>query len=364
MKKHTKLLIVCGSLLLLAGIIWRAMSAGDGGRRVAGGAPSSSTSDMQPSGAAGDASGASAGGADARDASSAARTAEEGDAGGANVVVRAKWGSARGELGRERPQEGNAEGPMSFAAGPDGSIVVLDQINRRVVRYDAKGRVTSVSDAPATTQDVAIGRDGSTALLDRLGTKSITLTDPSGKKVGELSLERAAKVGDPGLVTGTFIDGKNVYVEKEHGALVLVGTTDGRPADETTQLAGRPSRDGTLLLHASMAKGRIVLNVIDRKTSSLRFARSIPFASPLRAIVLLDSDVRGTIYLGASAGPPNEAQVVCADPSDGRVIGRLTVPTSAVPEESFRDFSIADDGTIVYAVRTEEGVTYSTARCP
>lgn len=207
-------------------------------------------------------------------------------------------------------------------------------------------------------------RDGSTALLDRLVGKSITVTDPSGKKTGELSLERVSKAGDPGLLTGVFVDGKDVYVEKEHGALVLIGTTDGKPADEATQLAGRPSRDGSLLLHAAMAQGRVVLNAIDRKTSTLRFARAIPFARPLRAIVLLDSDLRGTIYVGASAGAPNEAQIVCTNSSDGAVIGRLTVPTSAVPEESFRDFSVADDGTIFYAVRTDQGVTYSSARCP
>jgi hypothetical protein len=301
-------------------------------------------------------------GVDAIDA--AARAADAaGDATGANVVVRAKWGNARGDLGRERLQEGNAEGPMSFVAGPNGSLLVLDQVNRRVVRYDASGRVTSVSDAPATAQDIAIGRDGSGALLDRLGTKSITLVDPSGKKVGELSLERS-KAGEPGLVSGVFVDGKDVYVEKEHGALVQIGTIDGRPADEPKQLAGRPSRDGTLLLHAVMSQGRVVLNAIDRKTSTSRFARAIPFAAPLRAIVLLDSDLRGTIYVGASAGAPNEAQIVCADPSDGRVLGRLTLPTSAVPEETFRDFSVADDGTIFYAVRTEDGVTYSSAHCP
>jgi hypothetical protein len=357
-KTRTKLAIAIGSLLLLAGIIRLTRNKVDDERGVAESSPSSTPSDMQTRDAA---PSGSAGGADSIDA--AARAIDPRDAADANVVVRAKWGNGRGDLGHERLQEGNAEGPMSFAPGANGSLVVLDQVNRRVVRYDASGRVTNVADAPATAQDLAMARDGSAALLDRLGQKSITLLDPSGKKVGELSLERS-KAGDPGLVTGVFVDGKDVYVEKEHGALVQIGTVDGRPADDPVQLAGRPSRDGSLLLHASMAQGRVALNAIDRKTSTLRFARQIPFAQPLRAIVLLDTDLRGTIYLGASAGAPNETQIICADPSDGRVIGRLTVPTSAVPEESFRDFSVSDDGTLVYALRTEEGVTYSSARCP
>ncbi|GAF98532.1 unnamed protein product, partial [marine sediment metagenome] len=42
-----------------------------------------------------------------------------------NALVVARWGSARDELGRERPQEGNPEGPMSLVlAGKD--LLVLD----------------------------------------------------------------------------------------------------------------------------------------------------------------------------------------------------------------------------------------------
>jgi hypothetical protein len=182
-KTRTKLAIACGSLLLLAGIIRRAWTGDGDAGGVAGGPPSSSTSDMRATGPEASGRTASADGIDAAVRSSDPRDAR--DARDANVVVRAKWGNARGDLGRERLQEGNAEGPMSFAAGPNGSLVVLDQVNRRVVRYDANGRVTNESDAPATAQDVAIGRDGSAALLDRLGTKSITLVDPSGRKIGE-----------------------------------------------------------------------------------------------------------------------------------------------------------------------------------
>lgn len=280
---------------------------------------------------------------------------------GAPALLATGWGSGRGELGRERPQEGNAEGPMSLALA-NGELFVLDQVNGRVTRYDDRGRVVGESQASPTTQDIAVSRDGKAALLDRLSNKSIALLDRSGRKNGELPL-RESEVGETGLLTGVFVDGDDVYVEKEHGALVRVGRIDGQPA-EPGELAGRPSRDGKLLLNAQIAGGAVALNAIDRASGTVRFARAIPFPRPLRALVLLDSDARGTIYLGASAGPEHTAQIVCLASADGAVVGRVVVPVSEGPEETMRDFAVSDDGTIVWALRSEHGVEYRVARCP
>lgn len=283
---------------------------------------------------------------------------------GPSVLLVARWGSARGELGRERPQEGNPEGPMSLVlAGKD--LVVLDQVNGRLARYDAKGRLLSTSDAPTTAQDVAIGKDGTVAMIDRLVGKAVTLVDANGRKIGELPL--GPKVGEPGLVTAVVVDGKKVYVEREHGALVLIGGTDGTPATDEEQLTGRPSKDGNLLLTAglaSKAQGRAYLNAVDRKSGALKFARSILFPRPAQAIVLLDSDAKGVLYLGVASGDPGDAHIACLDPGDGHVLGRIVLPLSHTPEESFRDFTVGDDGTIAFAVRTDEGVQYRTAACP
>jgi sugar lactone lactonase YvrE len=283
---------------------------------------------------------------------------------GANTLVVARWGSARGELGHERPQEGNPEGPMSLVlAGRD--LLVLDQVNGRLARFDRDGRLLATSDAPTTAQDLAVAKDGTVAMVDRLVGKAITLVDPSGKKIGELPL--TSRVPEPGLVTAVVIDGKDVYVEKEHGALVLIGTTDGKPADDSVQLSGRPSKDGSLLLTAGLSskpQGRAYLNAFDRKTQSLRFARAVLFPKPTQGILLLDSDAKGTLYLGVAAGDPGDAHIACLDPSDGRVIGRVMLPLSHTPEEAFRDFTVGDDGTIAFAVRTDDGVQYRTARCP
>lgn len=281
----------------------------------------------------------------------------------ASVILAARWGSGRGELGRSRPKEGNPEGPMSFAHADD-ELFVLDQVNGRVARYDANGRVRGTFEVTTTTQDLTVARDGTLALLDRLVDKAVHLVDKNGRPIGQLPLS-SDRVGAPGLVTGVFVDGKDVYVEKEHGVLTRIGSTDGSAADQR-ELGGRPSKDGTLLLMAVLSplEARVNVNAFDRKLGSLRFARAVTFPRPTRQIMLLDTDMRGTIYLGVLGGSPELVHIACLDPSDGRALGRLAVPTSEVPEESFRDFAVGDDGTIVLSLRTEDGIEYRSAHCP
>ncbi|AKV04050.1 hypothetical protein AKJ09_10713 [Labilithrix luteola] len=280
-------------------------------------------------------------------------------------TLRARWGSGSGELGHERPAEGNPEGPMSFARAGD-ELVVLDQVNRQLVRFDGSGRVVATTNVSRTTQDLALAKDGSAVLLDRLGGQNVTVIDARGRTIGELPL--GSRAGEPGLVTGVFVDDRTIYVEKEHGSLVPIGTLDARAVDPNApSLAGRPSKDGALLLMAGLSspiEGRAFVNATDRKTGALRFARTIQFPRPAQSIALLDSDGRGTIYLGIAYDSPPTTSVACLAPGDGHVIGRVTLPASAAPEESLRDLAVGDDGTIVYAVRTDDGVEYRSATCP
>jgi hypothetical protein len=276
------------------------------------------------------------------------------------TLASARWGTGRGELGRDRPAEGNPEGPMSFAFS-GSKMLVVDQVNGRLVLYD-KGKAVGTQTIRETVQDVAVAKDGTVALLDRLGDKNVTLTDSRGAIVGTLPLPG----NDTGLLTGVFVDGDTVYVEQEHGGLVGVGTTDGQPLASPATLGGRPTKDGALLVNGTLngPAGQLMINAIDRATGTSRYARVIQMPSPSHVIVLLDSDDQGVVYAGVAAGQPETANIACLDPGDGHVIGRVVVPMSSMPEESFRDFVVEGDGTIVYALRTEEGVSYDTARCP
>ena len=51
---------------------------------------------------------------------------------------------------------------------PDGSVLVVDQVNRRIQRFSRGVMVSSLGLPSATTQDVAVSRDGTVVSLDRL----------------------------------------------------------------------------------------------------------------------------------------------------------------------------------------------------
>ncbi len=284
----------------------------------------------------------------------------------------AAWGAGLGQLGRSRPEEGNPEAPMSFAVGRGGVALVLDQVNGRMVRYGADG---TVLDALPTTQqvpqDLVQARDGTTLVLDRLGDKTVAVLK-DGKLVGDLPLE-GKSVGEAGGVTGVFVDGEDVYVEREHGPLVRVGDTSGRPDSEQPEVPGRPSRDGQSFVMAGIVDalaGRLFVNSVARPSLERRFTRELRVGQPALSIILLDTDLSGVIYLaavldprlGGGPGVPS-VKLLCLAAADGAPLGSADLPANTGPEETLRDLVVLDAGGVIYAQRTEQGVTYTPYDC-
>lgn len=256
---------------------------------------------------------------------------------------------------------------MSVAHDGKNRVLVLDQVNGRIVRRGADGAVDKTIPVKLRdAQDLGVASDGSIAVLDRLGDKSIALYDDDGQVKGQLSLDGA---GDPGKITAMIIDGNDVYVEREHATLVKLGDTSGHPADPVTQIPGRPSRDGRSFLNAgitSATQGRAYVSSIDRATNEHRFTRELRLKSEIHSLVLLDSDKKGTIYFAAALHEePSTDWVVleCLDPEKGVPIGSAILPANTMPEETFRDFTVLDDGGVIYALRSDAGVDYERYDC-
>ena len=196
-------------------------------------------------------------------------------------------------------------------------------------------------------QDVAVAEDGSAAVLDRFSSKSVTLYDEKGSKVGEIPL-KGEELEETGLVTGVFVDGNDVYVEKEHGPLYKVGDKSGAPADEQTEIPGRPSRDGLSFLKAGViepALGRVYVASVERATMQHRFTRELRLDAPVQAILLLDSDKTGMIYFATQVERAPGDEVVfltCLEPLKGLPVGTAVLPVNTLPEETFRDLVVLD----------------------
>lgn len=298
--------------------------------------------------------------------------AEYADATAHRTLVQAQWGGAPGRLGKSSPNEANPEGPMSFGFTADGRMLALDQVNRRLAWYNPDGGFDRAQEtSQRAPQDVAVSPDGTTAVLDRLGDKNVEILDKNGRSVGKLPLEGPG-IPEGGGVTGVFVDGKNVYAEVEHGRVILIGGTDGKPAADRTDLPGRPSRDGLLWLSAgivSAEEGRMWVSATERSTTEHRFTRELRMPMPILRILLLDSDRGGTIYTAAHLGDEtldqaSGVQVVCLDPQRGDPVGRVYIPVAEdPPEEYFRSMLVLEAGGVVIAIPTASGIDYQVYYC-
>jgi hypothetical protein len=279
------------------------------------------------------------------------------------VLARFGWGEGEGQLGRLIPaDESNPEAPMSLAVDARGAIVLLDQVNNRLVKLKADG--TADGTLPLTVQgaqDVVVAKDGTVAVLDRLSDRTVALYGPDGKPAGELELVGKG-VEDPGDVTGLFTDGNDVLVEREHGDTVKLGDTKGAADPARPEFPGRPSRDGQAYLTAGIAdaaEGRVTVTAVERKGGARRFTREYRFGALVFSLMLLDSDSAGIIYLVAQIdGPKADAPLLtmlCLDPVDGRPLGRALVAANTGAEETMRELSVLDSGGVLYLRRTEQG---------
>jgi hypothetical protein len=291
------------------------------------------------------------------------------------VVVSGKWGSQPGQFGRRADPESNPEGPMAIVAGARGEIDVVDQINRRVQRFRDGKPVGAISLGGDTVQDAAAGKDGRLLLLDRLADRNVQVYGADGKLQNELSLQGKG-VPEGGAVTGVFANDDGVYVERGHDELVRIADASGAPDPDRPTLAGRPTRDGHLLLKAQLtdrAHGELVLQAFDRATGQPQWSQPVSLGAMILHIITVDSDRAGEAFLAADLGrespsPPyqilDERVVILRFAPGGTPSGSITVPPFGSADETFRPITVDDDGTVLVMTSGPQGLTVTRYQFP
>jgi hypothetical protein len=275
------------------------------------------------------------------------------------------WSSGPTGLGRLARAEGNAEGPASIAVSPIGSALVVDNVNHRLVFTGAAGETRDVPSPLALPFDATALPNGSFAVLDRLVDKAVAIVDAQGKLLAKIPLGPAA--GEPGLLTGVFAGATAVCVEKEHGACSPIATAEGAPTSETGDLPGRPASDGVSILHAGIVaapSARVHLTRSIAKPFRHGYSKELAFEGRVRAVVFLDANDVGELYLGVVLdAAPERTLVLCLATETGLELGRTAVPSSPLPDEVTRELAVVPSGGFLHLHRTVDGADLRRYPC-
>jgi hypothetical protein len=279
------------------------------------------------------------------------------------VVIQGGWGNAPGQFGKR--DEASRPGPMSLAVSQKGEILILDQVNRRVQRFDSGGNLLGqIAIASEATEDIAMASDGSWlwALVSepdgfRLERYSVSGTSPSSSSSYPLS--RSIQ-----LATGVFVTGSDVWIEQRHELQTrVVSSGQVLPPDvQRHDVLGRPDRSAAGLRLSAARTGRRrarVLRVAPGDTTWPLFDVTTPL--PLLAIQELASDRGGRVFLGLLLGQPEldgslsrvRRVMVVVDGSKARAV-ELAVEMAT---DAFRPLAVSPDGAVHQLQTTEEGVT-------
>ncbi len=269
------------------------------------------------------------------------------------VVLSAAWGSGPADLGVSAPAEANPEGPMSFALGGEGEVLVLDQRNRRVQVFAGGTRRRSLPLERERWIDLDAAPGGRIALLDSHPPGELRLLDSAGKPLSSTVLEgrliaRATETLQVFLVPAGPWAGAWGVVNDRPGpnrSVRLLGF-DGSPLPRIS-VPGVFAADGETLLDARAEGERTIVVTRFEKGSFSRFEEARIAAGPIHAVHGVWMRRDGTLCVAAALAEGSAVRDVgiVLDP-DLKERGRFSIGREESPHEIWRPIRSDADGAL------------------
>ena len=279
------------------------------------------------------------------------------------TVLVVPWGSGGQMLSRRGGDESNPEGPMSFAVGQQGRILVLDQASGRVAEFGMDGALVREARLPATTfADLEVTALGEVVLLDRLVRQSILVLDRDLGRRAEYPVS-SPRIPEGGAVTAMLARADGVWLEVAHERSVKVLGPDLAPCEQV-QTRGRPMRDGIAagFVAAELDGAGGVYVEVGRPGGGTVKNRVLPDRRTTRIAWLDDASGRVVVMFEVGSWdrgeetPELRGAVLDQDLS---VVAWLRTRWPATELEQFREFLVRPDGSVWQMAFFASGVVFN-----
>ena len=203
-------------------------------------------------------------------------------------VVDAPWGSGTREAGLAGSREIGFVGPSAFDVGPDGTVTLLDQVNRRLQHW-SRGRVSQTPvEVSGGLADLEVEPDGTANVLEPPGRVEPEPVLRSFDREGRLrSAQRLSDRTWAKLAAGP--EGPVVLQEPSEQWMPL--SANGAALDQATQAtrgrAGKPAGRGREVVVERTGEGE--LRVADVRGDTVSGAWQVTSATPLGEIQLAEA---------------------------------------------------------------------------
>lgn len=278
------------------------------------------------------------------------------------VIVSAVWGKAEGEYGLQLTSA--RAGAPGFGVDGSAYIYVLDGLNSRVHKYDAKG--TRVATYPVDlAHEIAVRNDGGFYLLDVARDFVVRAYSPIGKLETTYAINKELGNYPIGIV-GLSALAERVYLALGNGAYTLI-VSDGKAippeAQASNQLPGRPSRVTDRFLLTQRVGETSAITKVFRADGTLESQVQVALERRLAA-PYVETDDKGNIFFcgvlikeaGIPRGETLAAQrVVVAFTPQGQFVGKVEMPDIYLTEAT-RPVMVAPEGNIYQRQTSQEGV--------
>jgi hypothetical protein len=162
-------------------------------------------------------------------------------------VADAAWGADADEVGLEQGRNLPPIGGSGFDVSADGTVHVLDEANRRVLRWRAGTHAATVPLAiNGTLADMSVGDDGMIFVLET--TKGAGAAQLLRSFAGDGAAKSSGEIGERASQVRLGTDGRPVVLQQPSGQWTAVAAADGSvlspTAQKTSGRSGRPQRGG------------------------------------------------------------------------------------------------------------------------